>query len=547
MDPSFARITISLLGGLALFLLGMNLMATALNNLAGDRMKRLIARVANNRFTAALTGTVATAVIQSSSVTTVLLVGFTSAGIMTISQSVGVIFGANLGSTITAQIIAFKITEAGAPLLFVGLVASMFRKNARFAEFGTLILGLGAIFFGMHEMADATRPLRSYEPFLEAMRAINNPLVGALVGMVFTAIVQSSAATIGIIIIFSTQGFVTLEGGIALTLGANVGTCITAALAAIGRPTSAWRVAFIHIIFNLAGSAIWLGLIPQLASISETVCATVLQDNSIARKIAMAHTLFNAINLLLFIGFTRQLASLATRLILEKPKTVEATHPIYLDKIFLDTPSMAIDRARMETARLATYAIAMAEEIPLAAMQGSAMEIAQLSKRDDEIDELQTAILSYLARIDADNLSKSDKHSLQDVISLVTAWENIGDILDSHVLPTGLNRLDTGLDFSPQTKTLISNLHKMLIDLLHQALVVTSAPNELIAQQILSAKHAYNHQAEEAERSLANRLSGRDEARLEIFRMESDLIGNLKRIHYFARRIAKMSLDTNAS
>ncbi|MDQ8201379.1 Na/Pi cotransporter family protein [Pelagicoccus sp. SDUM812003] len=547
-DPALGPIFIQLIGGLAIFILGMSMLTQALNSLAGDRMKALLASFTRNRFAAALSGATITAVVQSSSVTTVLLVGFSSVGLISTAQSAGVIFGANVGSTFTAQIIAFKISEAGAPLLAIGLAIHLLKKYERLSQFGLFLLGLGAIFFGMQEMGDATRPLRSYPPFMEAMQGFDAPLLGILVGLVFTAVVQSSAASIGLTIVFASQGLLTLESAIAIAFGSNIGTCITAALAAIGRPIAAWRIVFIHVIFNVLGVAIWYAFIPQLAQLSAAAAMLGSQQGTIAREIAMAHTLFNCINLILFIGFTGPISKLASRLAPDRQQSVDdEAKPIYLDAYFLNTPSMAIDRARLEAGRLASYAVRLSEEVPIAATTGSLSELNALSTRDDDIDALQTAILNYLARIPAGKLSRKDQARIREIIAIVNAWENIGDALDSHVIGLGKDRIKTGLNISEETLVSIEQLHQALLEDMRLAMMVTTNRSVEQAKRLLASKASFKQLADQAEASLHDRLLGRSPDRMDLFRLESDLISNLKRIHYHVRRVAKLALAEQES
>ncbi|MDQ8200792.1 Na/Pi cotransporter family protein [Pelagicoccus enzymogenes] len=546
--PPFFSITLSLVGGLAIFILGMGFMTQALTHIAGSRLKHLLASFTRNRFAAAATGAAITAAVQSSSVTTVLLVGFSSAGLISVAQSVGVILGANVGSTVTAQIIAFKISEAGAILMAVGLSISFLKSRERLAQVGTLLLGLGAIFFGMQLMGDATRPLRGYEPFLEAMQAIESPLWGVAIGLVFTAVVQSSAATIGLAIIFANQNLISLEAAISIAFGANIGTCITALFAAIGRPAAAWRIVFIHIVFNLLGVAIWFAFIPELASLSRFVAETLLQDSTIGRDVAVAHTLFNLINLLLFLAFTGPLARLATAVAPDRAKkTSSAGKPLYLDPLYLETPSLAIDRARLECGRLATLAVSMAEDIPHAALEGDLSDLRELASRDDELDELQTAILNYLARIQSAKLGPQDQHAINQTIALVNSWENIGDLLDSHVLPLGYDRLEAGHPIGDNTRRTLSELHQALLQDLRLSLLVTTKSDPSDVEKLLASKAGFRKLADDAESDLRSSLVGRDPERMELFRLESDLISNFKHIHHHARRPAKLLQEARAT
>ena len=235
-ELNIGALLMGLAGGLAIFLYGMEKMTASLKVLAGERMKNLLARMTSNRFKAVLTGAAVTATIQSSSVTTVLVVGFISAGLLSLSQSIGIIMGAEIGTTITAQIIAFKVTRYSLALVASGCFLAFVPKSAAVRRWGAMIMGLGLIFFGMELMKDATSPLRSYQPFIEGMQNLRNPALAVLFSATFTALVQSSSATTGVIIVLASQGFLTLEAGIALVFGANIGTCITAFLASIGKP-----------------------------------------------------------------------------------------------------------------------------------------------------------------------------------------------------------------------------------------------------------------------------------------------------------------------
>ena len=242
-DPGPLQLIFGLLGGLALFLYGMGQMADSLKIVAGDRMKSILARLTRNRVAGVLTGAFVTAVIQSSSVTTVLVVGFISAGLMTLAQSVGVILGADIGTTITAQIIAFNIKEYSLLLVAAGFLVMFVARRETTRHYGTAIMGLGLVFLGMGIMGAAMKPLRTWQPFLDVMAGMENPWLGIAVGAVFTALVQSSSATVGIIIVLGSQGLVSLPVGIALLLGANIGTTVTALLASVGRPREAQRAA----------------------------------------------------------------------------------------------------------------------------------------------------------------------------------------------------------------------------------------------------------------------------------------------------------------
>ena len=308
----------TLLGGLAVFLFGMEQMAEALKKVAGDSMKQILAKLTNSRIMGLITGAVVTAIIQSSSVTTVMLVGFVTAGLMSLSQAIGVILGADIGTTITAQIVAFKVTKYALLLVAVGFGFIFIGKKDHIKQYGHLIMGLGLIFFGMGIMSEGMQPLRTYEPFIALMQNVSNPVIGILVATLFTALVQSSSATMGVVIAMALQGLISLDAGIALALGANLGTCATAGLAAIGKPREAVRVAVAHVSFKIIGVIIIFPFIPYLADlvrdISPVAAAGVVGMEKLAvetpRQIANAHTIFNVGLAFTFLPFASWFARL---------------------------------------------------------------------------------------------------------------------------------------------------------------------------------------------------------------------------------------------
>jgi phosphate:Na+ symporter len=335
------RLLMGLFGGLALFLFGIDQMSHGLKAVAGDGMASLLGGVTKNRFIGAITGAFVTAILNSSSVTTVLVVGFITAGIMTLTQSIGVIMGANIGSTMTAQIVAFNVTQYAMLPIAIGFGMIFFGKTESMKHGGAMLFGLGLLFGGMGVMSDAMYPLRSYPPFLELMGQLENPLLGILVGAVFTGLVQSSAATTGIAIVMASEGLMSLPAGIALALGANIGTCVTAILASIGKPVAARQAAAAHIVFNILGVLIWLPFISLLAQFSATISPSYPElegaarmAKEVPRQIANAHTIFNVANTVLFIWFTGALARLVQRLVPDREEpSLEIIKPKFINRV----------------------------------------------------------------------------------------------------------------------------------------------------------------------------------------------------------------------
>jgi len=360
----------TLFGGLALFLYGMNKMSNGMKKAAGDSMRKILAAITKNRVLGVIIGAFVTMIIQSSSATTVMLVSFVQAKLMTYVQSIGIILGANIGTTVTAQIIAFKLTDYALAMIAVGFIMTLFSKRESYKYFGEALLGFGILFFGMKLMSDAMYPLRTYEPFINIMRGLENPILGLLIGTIFTALIQSSSAFTGIVIVLAQQGLLTIDAGIPMILGANIGTCITAGLASIGTTREAKRVALAHVLFNTIGVLIFIWFAPFLADIVRNI-SPVGEGSGIAklametpRQIANAHTIFNVGVALLFIPFTPLLAKLVIKILPER-EVERGVQPVtwHIDESVISTPAIAIQLAKTEISRMAKILCRMLDAV----------------------------------------------------------------------------------------------------------------------------------------------------------------------------------------
>ena len=549
MTPSIDPFTIvvGIAGGLALFLFGMSLLADGLKAVAGDRIRCILASLTANRFIGALTGAFVTAVVQSSSVTTVVLVGFVSAGLMTLSQSVGVIMGANIGSTITAQIIAFKIADQALLIVAVGFALFALGRRETLKQAGTAILGIGLVFYGMAVMSQAVAPLRGHPPFVDALIQLQNPVWGILVGAGFTALIQSSAATTGLVIVLAGQGLITLPAGIAVVLGANIGTCVTALFAAIGRPRVAVQAATVHVLFNIAGVILWVGFIDQLAALA-TVLSPVAEGLKGAaklaaeapRQIANAHTAFNVANTLLFIGFTGPMARLAQRLVPEKP-AVEGgvVRPRYLDDLLFETPSMALQAAHMELGEIGGRVKTMLAAILPAVLTGSRARLHEIARMDAGVDALHREVIAYLRRLGLRALSADEGDELVRLMEVANYFENIGDIIETDLVTLGNRRLEERISVSDSTAQVIGRFHAAVAEALDTAIAAAADGDEGAALKVVAMKSRINALADEASRRGAHRLVSQEPDRLRAYTREMEMIEKLKRIYYFAKRIAK--------
>jgi phosphate:Na+ symporter len=524
-----------LLGGLAIFLIGMEMMTEALRLIVGGKARIVIEKLTSNRFMGLLTGAGITAVVQSSSVTTVLIVGFISAGLMSFVESIPVILGSNIGTTITAQVIAFNVTTWALALVAGGFLLTQVAKREKRKAQGAAIIGLGLVFFGMVVMGEAVSPLRTYEPFINAMESLDNLFLAILVGAIFTALVQSSSATTGIVIVLASQGLISLEAGVGLIMGANIGTSVTALLAAIGKPREAQRAAVAHLVFNVAGVLIWLPFLGLLVSWVESL------GGGISREVANAHTIFNVVNALIFLPFVTQFAALITRMVPDKPQ-VGAIAPKYIDAGLLRTPNMALAKARMEILRMASRVQGMLVDFLPAILDGDIDTMADVEERDDEVDELHGLVLEYLGRISQEKLSEDSGAELVDLLEATNALEAIGDLVETNMIALGYERIESSVTVSVETRSLIERYHQLVVEAFEMALVAVIQKDQGAARTVAGMKREIRNLEDEIMVHQNERLVADEPNRIATYRFELDLITNLKRVYYFARRIARAAV-----
>lgn len=549
MDSPFTSFDLwaGLLGGLALFLFGMDVMTQALKSAAGDYMKDVLSKLTRNRFVGVGMGAFVTAIIQSSSVTTVILVGFISAGLMSMSQSVAVIMGANIGTTITAQILAFKVTKLALPIIALGFGVAFTAKRNEWRQVGMVVLGLGMVFYGMGVMSDGLNPLRSYEPFIEFMVNLHHPLLGAAVGMAFTALVQSSSATTGILIVMASQGLIALEPAIAIALGANIGTCVTAGLAVIGKPREAVRAAVVHTLFNVVGVLIWIAFIPQLAQLAEWMSPTAEglsgMDHLAAetpRQIANVHTFFNLANTLLLVGFTTQIARLAEWLIPDRPiKPDEAMLPKYLDLSLLPTPSIALEAARLEIGRLGERVSEMVTAIMPAAISGSRWQLEKVAAMDKLVDALHIAIIEFLGKVSIANLTSRQSNELMQLAEITNDLEHIGDRIATSMVTSAQKRIDEDVNVSAQTAQMLAEYHAFVVAALNDALQAVTKEDADMAKEVSRRKKTFSALSRRFIEHGFGRLTADEPNRLKTYAREVEVVEILDGVFTIVRRIAR--------
>ncbi len=461
-------LVIGLAGGLGMFLYGMNMMSDGMKKTAGDRLRSILSRLTHNRLIALAVGAFVTMIIQSSSATTVMLVSFVQAQLMTFVQSFGIILGANVGTTITAQIVAFKLTDYALLMVAIGLGLFMLGKSEKIKNIGETILGFGLLFFGMKVMSDAMHPLRTYAPFIDLLVTLENPVWGILVGAIFTALIQSSSAFTGILIVLAIQGLLTLEAGIPLIFGANIGTCITAGLAGIGASREAKRVAVAHTMFQLIGVFLFIWWIPYFADFvrwlspkgaSELIGAAYLAD-VVPRQVANAHTIFNIATALVVLPFIGWAAGIVMRILPHKVEPVKELYKTkFLDESLLSTPALALSLARAEILRMGEMAKKMVQQISEPFLSRNREVLNDLEEMEEEIDFLEVKINDYLTRISRQSIPEDQAGEVFQMMYTATEFEQIADIVSKNLHPRALEWLGSSHQFSEQGKKEIEEYH----------------------------------------------------------------------------------------
>ena len=475
---------LGLLGGLALFLHGMQMMSSGLEAAAGARMKSILERLTANRFLGVLVGAAITAVIQSSSATTVMVVGFVNAGMMTLGQAVWIIMGANIGTTVTGLLIALDVGELAPMFAFVGVVLMVFIKEPKLQHIGQILAGLGVLFIGMSMMSSSMSPLRDSEPFIRLMSTFSNPLLGILAGTVFTAVIQSSSASVGILQALASSGVISYSSSVFVLFGQNIGTCITAVLAAIGTNRNAKRTTLIHLMFNLIGTAIFTTLF-ILFPIAAVVEGTLILPGELGRtlsalipsdpmaQIAMTHTTFNITTTLVLLPLGNYLAKLAIRILPDQvveSGDQESMTLAYLTPIQaggkeggLGVSAIVIDQLRNELNRMLSMARDNVADSFRAVLARDQEQLIQVEQREEYIDFLNREISHYVSHLISIETNEQGSAVVSSFFTISGNIERIGDHADNLA---GYTRMLVGknISFSEAAQSEISAMRDISLE-----------------------------------------------------------------------------------
>ena len=518
-------VLLALFGGMALLLYGIRLSGDSLQRAAGARLKELLTGLAGNRFLALLSGATVTAIIQSSAATTLMLIGFVSASLMTFRQTLGFILGADIGTTFTVQLIAFKATNWALLLVGAGFVSSAIAQRRVVKDIGQAVLGFGLMFLGLKVILDGVEPIKTNPLATQILAAVgDNRMMAALAAAAFSALVTSSAATIGLALALAHQGLIGLDGAIAVVLGANIGTCVTALMASIGTTAEAKRVAVAHIAFKLLGVALIFPFIDPFASLIALTAADP------ARQVANAHTFFNIGMGLAFLPLAPVAASLIEALVPDDQPGDNPFRTRYLDDRALDQPSLALGQATRESLRMADVVQGMLRDAMTVFRSGNLELIEDVERRDDQVDFLEREVKLFLARLGRDAMGTDYSKREIALISFIGNLENIGDIIDKNVMELARKKLNLGRRFSDAGWTELLEYHGMVSKNLESAIAAVAASDRVLAQAVLDQRPVMRQRERELRESHLGRLRAGLAESLDTSEIHLDILTNLKRI-----------------
>jgi len=524
-----------MVGGLGLFLYGMQLLSDGLQKVTGDRIQKIMELLTNKPLMGVATGTLLTSIIQSSSATGVITVGLVNAGLLNLKQAISVIAGASIGTTITAQIVSFRLEKYALPAIGIGFIINFLSKKRSSKYFGQILLGFGILFLGLYTMSHAVSPLRSYAPFINLLASIShNFFLGIVVATIFTAIIQSSSATIAIIIAMSLQGMIDLNTAIPLILGSNIGTCITVLIASIGSSITGKRVALSQLIFKT------LGVLLFSLFISKFIYLASLTSISIPRQIANAHTMFNIIDTMILLPFLNVFVKLIVKILPGEEITLKKG-PIYLSKNMLNTPSIALSQATKELVRMGEMVESMLNDVMMSFIQNDLNVLKSVYLKEGVVNTLEKEITKYLVLISQRSLSPKQSKRLTDLMNIVNDIERVGDHSENLAELTE-EKINEKLPFSEKALSELKFMFSKVQFSINKSISALKNRDIKLAQEVAIKEDEIDRIEKELRGNHINRLNQG------ICYPESgviflDLISNLERVGDHANNISLMVID----
>ena len=539
---------LEMIGGLCLFLFGMNIMGQALERRAGSRLRTTLGKMTGKTMTGFLTGLVVTAVIQSSSATTVMVVGFVNSGLMTLKQAIGVIMGANIGTTVTAWLLSLggisgdavwvqllKPTSFTPVLALIGIIMYMFSKDSRKNDTGMILLGFATLMFGMDTMSGAVSGLREVPAFRQLFVAFTNPLLGVLAGAALTAIIQSSSASVGILQALALSGHVTYAAAIPIIMGQNIGTCVTALISSVGTSRNAKRAAIVHLSFNVIGTVVWLAVFCIVRAVA---APAILGESATMYGIAIAHTAFNVACTALLLPASGLLEKLAIRLVPDgKKKDAEVT----LDERLLATPPLALEQCSVVAEDMAYYASGALKKAIDCVMEFDPKAAQEVRESEDETDKYEDMLGTYLLKLGAEPLSDAASEEVTELLKLIGDFERIGDHA-VNIIESAEEMHDKQLEFSRSAKYELSVMTAAVGEVMDLA-VKAFAENDA---QAASCVEPLEQVVDDLKNELRTRhilRMKKSECSIEAGFVWSDLLTNLERVSDHCSNVALCVLD----
>jgi len=538
-------IAIKLIGGLGLFIYGMHIMAEGLQKSAGNRLKKIVEMLTKNRIMAVGIGAVFTAIVQSSSATTVMVVGFVNAGIMNLTQAVGIIMGANIGTTITAQIVSLKLTAIAPIAIAAGVIMMLASNNTRHKKYAQILIGFGILFMGMDVMKEAVHPLRSYEGFTNLLMSFGNPNImdtfkAILTGFAVTAVVQSSSATTGILIALASAGMLPISAAFPVLLGTNIGTCVTAMISSVGANKTAKRAAIVHLLFNIIGTVIFVAVF----LVFKDSMINLLREtaDSPERQLANAHTIFNIVNTVILLPFAGLLVYMANRILPYDAELEEVEGIKYLDERFLETPSIAITLVMKEVLHMGNLATKSLDKSIDAFVQSNMKLVEETFRIEESINQMEHAITDYIIKLSNASISVQDREKIDGLFSTVNDIERVGDHAEN-LAELAMYRIENKLTFSDSAIEEVKEMGAKALDATREALSSLEKGDNHIAQQVIEWEGNIDVMEKTLRKKHIKRLNDQkcNPSSGVIF---LDLISNLERVGDHASNIALSVLDT---
>jgi len=531
---------IGLFGGLGLFLFGMHTMSEGMQQSAGERLRSILGNVTRNRLVGAGIGTIVTTVIQSSSATSVMLVSFVNAKLIQFRQTIPVLLGAAIGTTITAQMIAFKITEYSLLLVAAGFFLQAFSKREQLKAAGSSIFGFGVLFFGMHIMSDAMAPLREWGPFIDLLLKLENPILGILVGAAFTALIQSSSAFVGIMIVLASQGLLSLDASIPLLLGSNLGTPVTAILSSLKAGKEAKKVALAFLVIKFISVLIFAAWTTQLGEL----LIRYTPEASLQRSIANAHTVINLVLMIVILPISPQVARLVDWMMGKSPEVEKLKFTtLYLDEGTISTPSLALNLAKQEIIRMGMIVRTMFSQILPPFIEKDPSPLNAIYTHEKEVDFLRDHIKSYLLKINRETGSSKRVNESFQMLYSMNEFEKIGDIISGSLANHAEKWIIKDYEFSEDGKKELITFHQKIEKQLKRCLVVFDETNLQKAARMKIKHKEYRGMSRELEKQHYERILEGMKESMDSSKTHLEILALLSSIDSHATNIARIALD----